>query len=420
MKPQIKRIHYKILTILFIVCESIFLFLYGRQDNKSYKDMLSHGLIFALIFILFLIILYKNEQRLIRNDTKIVYLYIGVMASVVLSMMSGMYPLYHLWIAGCMLLAMSYSVYLGILCMVMVLCIDSICQSYSTEQFVYYGVLGVILCLLFDFLPVRKEKSKHITSYICFIIIGLSCNVSLYLVANGLNYTLLAEREFIITISYTFAMITVIYIVSLFNKRKTHDDIIIDYPVEDVKNLVEDAEGEDISSSLRNMLSSEYELYARIKNEKPQLLKHSSVVADISKKAAKEIGADVLLATVGGLYHEAGKLLEGDDYIENNKIIADEYGFEDKITNILMSHNLKKDNPRSKEAAIVYFTDSIINTIYYFKNIKKDTSHTSEQIIDSFFEKRISDDKLYGCGLTLGEYGILKKFYIDIFKKRVD
>ena len=361
------------------------------------KDMLSYGLTFLIIFMIFVWSLYKNRFVFADKEANFVYLYIGTAFGVATAALSGIVPLYHLWIAGGMFVAVMYSPYLGIMSIFIMLCVAGICCSYSPEQYVYYEMMGIVFCMLYEFVPEPDDIKRVVQSYIYFLIIGLCSNASLYLVTNRLDYTLYGNAEFVFTLIYTVLMISVVYIIGCFQGRKSR----------------EKQEAVDID----RLLANDFELYERIKNEKPQLFRHLIVVADVSKKAAACIGADEKAAMAGGLYHEAGKLMDGDDYFSNNAAIAKEYGFGEHITNIIMSHDLKHELPKSKEAAIVYFTDNIIGTIYYFRSVKKEATLTNEHIVKTFFNKRINDERLYECGLTLGEYGILKQYYIECFGK---
>lgn len=371
----------------------------------THRDLLTYGLIFLIIFLIFIWSLYKNRYIFADKDTNFVYLYIGTAFGVVMAALSGVLPVYQLWIAGGMFVSVMYSPYLGIMSIFIMLCVAGICCSYSPEQYVYYEMLGIVLCMLYEFMPEIQEKKKVVQSYIYFLIIGICSNASFYLVTNRLDYTLYGKKEFALTLVYTIVIVTVVYIIGCVKNRKyyEHTDVI--------------RQADNTDSGVGRLLNNTFELYERIKNEQPQIFRHSVVVADISKKAAAIIGADEDAAMAGGLYHEAGKLLGGDNYFDNNMIIAEKYGFNEHITNIIMSHDLKHELPQSREAAIVYFTDNIIGTIYYFKSVKKDTGLSNTQIINTFFDKKINDERLYECGLTLGDYGILKKFYIECFEK---
>ena len=94
-----------------------------------------------------------------------------------------------------------------------------------------------------------------------------------------------------------------------------------------------------------------------------------------------------------------------------NLVIADVADRE--MTVLVSSHNLKHSYPTSKESAIVYLTEKLINSIYYMKNVRKAPDFSKEVLIRNIFAKLIIDGTLSASGLSLGEYETLKKYYID-------
>ena len=79
------------------------------------KDLLAYGLIFLLIFLIFVWSLYKNRYIFTDKETNFIYLYVGTAIGVVTAALSGVMPLYHLWIAGGMFVSAIYGPYLGIM-----------------------------------------------------------------------------------------------------------------------------------------------------------------------------------------------------------------------------------------------------------------------------------------------------------------
>lgn len=400
MQQQINKINFRLLFLLFFIYEIVYFIILKSNTQTDEINLLSHALIFAFFYIIYMIILAKNEDKVLSRLNKPCFLYIGISLSFVCIFATEFFNTYHLWMIGCLLISVAYGAYTGIVSTIIIIFMDGLCNSYVPEEYIFYEVLGIILCLLFEFMPDKKDVVKNILSYFYFVIISLSCNISLYLITNKLNYELLFTEDFYAITFYTIVMITVIYIISIIFIIKENTDEV--------------AAGADYDS----MLKSDYELLNRLKNELPLVFKHSLVVADISKKAAKLVGADETLTMVGGIYHEIGRLTDKTNYIQKNLEFAAEYEFDDKLTNIIVSHNAKTDKPKSKEAAIVYFTENILNTIYYMKNVRKDTVHTNKQIIESFFNKNIKDERLYESGFSIAEYSELREFYINIFEKQ--
>ena len=145
--------------------------------------------------------------------------------------------------------------------------------------------------------------------------------------------------------------------------------------------------------------------------------------------------ADYYLCSAGSLYHEVGKLVkmqsnqsntednQTDENAYNNSLNKDyvtlgiellaQNDFPQQLIDIVSSHNLKHSYPTSKESAIVYLTEKLINSIYYMKNVRKAPDFSKEVLIRNIFAKLIIDGTLSASGLSLGEYETLKKYYID-------
>jgi len=69
--------------------------------------------------------------------------------------------------------------------------------------------------------------------------------------------------------------------------------------------------------SLLELSDFNHPLLRRLILEAPGTYQHSLVVANLSESAAESIGANSLLARVGAYYHDAGKLIKPDYFVEN-------------------------------------------------------------------------------------------------------
>jgi putative nucleotidyltransferase with HDIG domain len=71
--------------------------------------------------------------------------------------------------------------------------------------------------------------------------------------------------------------------------------------------------------TLIEALSYDHALLRRLITEAPGTFLHSTNLAVLSDAAARSIGADALVARVGALYHDVGKTLAADNFIENQR-----------------------------------------------------------------------------------------------------
>ncbi|HWT75666.1 MAG TPA: HDIG domain-containing protein [Mobilitalea sp.] len=150
-------------------------------------------------------------------------------------------------------------------------------------------------------------------------------------------------------------------------------------------------------------------LLQNLKQHSEGLYEHALYIGDLSCRAAKEVGANEMLALAGGFYHEIGKI-NGKNYIEEGLLIAEEYAFPKELTAILKEHNIKYEKPGSIEAAIVMLSDSVVSTIEY---IAKSEEHkfTKNKIIDNIFQMRMDKGTFDTSSLSLKDYKLLKNFY---------
>lgn len=156
-------------------------------------------------------------------------------------------------------------------------------------------------------------------------------------------------------------------------------------------------------------------LLKRLKEHSESLYLHSILISDISSRAAKEIGADELLAKAGGLYHEIGKIT-GKQYIEEGLKLAEEYAFPKELKAILKEHNIKYDKPNSAESTIVMLSDNVVSTIEYIEKTD-DHKFTPNKIIENIFQMRLDKGTFDSAGISLKDYKLLKEFYQKEFNK---
>ena len=151
------------------------------------------------------------------------------------------------------------------------------------------------------------------------------------------------------------------------------------------------------------------ELLLQLKEKSASLYAHALRIGDLSSRAARAIQADEILAKAGGLYHEIGKIKEG-NYIEQGLMIAEEYNFPEKLKTILKQHNIKYEKPTSVEAAIVMLSDNVVSTIEYIEKTE-DYKYSRNKIIENIFQMRMEKGTFDESRLSVKDYKVLKEFY---------
>ncbi|MEZ4812909.1 MAG: HDIG domain-containing protein [Caldisericia bacterium] len=195
-------------------------------------------------------------------------------------------------------------------------------------------------------------------------------------------------------------------------------------------------------------------LMKRLMLEAPGTYQHSLLVGNISSAACEAIGANSLLARVGGYYHDIGKLKHPEFFIENQTganpheeitptmstliitkhikeglDIANNFGLPPEVTNFISSHHgttvvqffymkaketdplcrktdfrYKGEKPKTIEEAIVMIADAAESAA----RARKPERSKIEDLVDSIIKDRINDEQLSDCPISLDELSKVK------------
>lgn len=158
-------------------------------------------------------------------------------------------------------------------------------------------------------------------------------------------------------------------------------------------------------------LQDDYPLILQLKEE-DILYQHSYEISRLSGLAARELGCNEALAAVGGMFHEAGRMLSPDNYMEGNAVLAEQYGFPEDLAAVIRQHNTGSEIPKSPEAAVVMLSDCIVSTSEYLRKNGKRGAISDDQLVMSIFTNRINKGGLDEAGLTDAQLDTLKAFYV--------
>ncbi len=205
-------------------------------------------------------------------------------------------------------------------------------------------------------------------------------------------------------------------------------------------------------------------VFKRMLVEAPGTYHHSLIVGNLAESAAREIGANPILARAGAYYHDIGKIEKADYFIENksrfemNKhdelspnlsaliitshikdgvafakklklpkklinIIEEHHGnsiisyFYDKAKQEFDEENVDPEKyrypfpkPRSKEAAIIMLADSVEAAMHS----TDDFSHTNiKSIVNKIINAKFIDEQLDDAEITLYDLNIISKSFIN-------
>ncbi len=202
-------------------------------------------------------------------------------------------------------------------------------------------------------------------------------------------------------------------------------------------------------------------LLVRLSSEAPGTYHHCVNVANLAQRAAKRIGADTNLTRIASYYHDVGKLLHPEIYIENQsesreqfkglaqikkiaKIIvshakngakiAEEYKMPEEIVNIIAEHHgstqakflyleAKKNadvdtndfkylgpKPSTPESAIIMLADCIEAATKGAKDLNREKI---SEIVDKTIEEKIAEKQFYNLNFGNRELAQIRDSFVS-------
>ena len=119
-------------------------------------------------------------------------------------------------------------------------------------------------------------------------------------------------------------------------------------------------------------------LLKRLALEAPGTYHHSIVVSNLAEAAAKEIGANALLARVGCYYHDIGKMEIPEYFVENQLSLKSKHeALTPSMSSIILSAHVKKGRWLGEEAGI---PDDVLNFI---------EEHHGTMVMSYFYDKAL-------------------------------
>lgn len=215
---------------------------------------------------------------------------------------------------------------------------------------------------------------------------------------------------------------------------------------------------------LMELLNPSHPLLERLREEAPGSYHHSKNIASLGENAARAIGADPLLTLVGGYYHDIGKMVRPEFFIENqstgsnpheeltptmSKIIltshikqgvklGKRYGLKEDVLKFIPAHHgtsviryfyikalrekredvdLAKEEflydaelPKTKETSIIALADPVEAAA---RTIDEEKSKDAKQIVEEEVQKKIDDGQLEESPLTLKDIEKIKQEFVD-------
>ena len=80
----------------------------------------------------------------------------------------------------------------------------------------------------------------------------------------------------------------------------------------------------------------------------------------------------------------------------------------------MVEHNVKSRAPKSKEAAIVMLSDTVVSTIEYVKGTMDKKDISEQVLVENAINKRLTSGALNKSGLTIEEFNTIKETLVNI------
>lgn len=286
-------------------------------------------------------------------------------------------------------------------------------------------LFGMVTALLFSLL-----KGLDAIFYLALIL--LACDGILQFVTCQFSLSVIQKHwvEAVIEIGSVLALVLigVVYIKkwgagqwepehSLFSEEEgqaEEDEGEVSKKTSGIQDLFTEGEQQESTEAeqLEILASPEYELMLRLKEYSEELFSHSLRISELSAQAAFAVGGDAVLAKAGGLYHEIGRMVDGNDYIEAGTRLGREYGFPENLLAVMRQHSTGFELPKSMEAAVVMLSDCIVSTSEYLVKNGKREMLSDEQLVNSIFQNRLEKGNLKYAGMTTDQIQDLLEFYI--------
>lgn len=298
-----------------------------------------------------------------------------------------------------------------------------------------------------------KRKTRYLTDFFFSVLyIGIAytvCYLSLELIHRGAIGPVFSEDGQVIEVGVQWGILGWIGLNVLLT--------MLSYPF---IPLLERAFGLISEITLVELSDLNKPLLKELSFKAPGTMQHSLQVANLAEAAADEIGANALLVKVGALYHDIGKMLNPQYYIENQneynphqeltylesarmiishvtegEKLGKKYGLPSVLIDFIRTHHgttrveyfyrmYKNENPdkevsegdfiypgpkpRNREEAILMISDSLEAAS---KTLKNPTGKDIDNLVENIVAFKISHGQLQDTNLTFRELDAIKGVY---------
>ena len=388
-EKKIKEIVFRVSAYIYMTALTIFISNYilkVYEDDLWDNERVAMRAFIAIGMLVSLVYLGIKEKSILKH--MFVYHFVVVGTAICIMVPLKFMPIVFVP----MVITAIYDIQTGL---VVAACVGSAVMLGMGKYPLYVLSGGIILILVLSCLTVGKFRQawKNIAGKVGFLVAELALLLFFKKYCDGLD-VIYEKKSFIISF-----VLTSLICMGIANVIKIFADNII---YKKTPAIV-----------IKKMTAPDSDVVQLMKKKSASLYYHSNEVAEMSRLAAKRIGADYNLAYAGGIFHDLGKVV-GNEYIKEGLKLAEKYGIPKDIRTIMVEHNVKSRVPKSKEAAIVMLSDTVVSTIEYVKGTM-DKKDVSEQVlVENAINKRLTSGALNKSGLSIEEFNIIKETLINI------
>ena len=405
-------------------------------SDANYNWILgAYTMLVALALLMLLLFLRKYRNTVFENNTKVTFIFFNIILMVVLTTLVVNYDSNYIYVVPLCILPLVLKAFfdarLGLFAHVITVLLLGFVVPNNYEYMFLQIIAGIVTILTVSelykranlFISVGQITLVYIVAYFAFFVIH-----------EGSIDTLNWE---------TFLLFVLCGLATLFVQP-------LIYAYEKLFGLVSDV-------SLLELSDTNTKLLKELSNRAPGTFHHSLNVANLAEAAANEIEANAMLARVGALYHDIGKMnnptfftenqstginphdelssRESTDIIVNHVIegieIAKKYNLPDRVIDFIRTHhgtsvvyyfynkerNLDENvnpedfmypgpKPFSKETAILMMCDSVEAAS---KSLKEPSSTKIDGLVENIINKQIENNQFLNADITFKEIQSIKK-----------
>jgi putative nucleotidyltransferase with HDIG domain len=405
------------------------------RGNNYYFILLGYIILVALVLIMLFLFIKRYRSDIFTNNNKVTFIFFNVLLMVLATtLMVKHYENYVYMVPLCILplvLKNFFDARLGLFVHVLTVLILGFVVPNSFEYIFLQIIAGIVTILTASELYKRANLFISVGQITMIYIIG-------YFAFHAIHEGNLENIEWIL-----FGVFVLNGLLTLFAQP-------LIYMFEKLFGLISDV-------SLLELSDTNSKLLKELSDKAPGTFHHSLQVANLAEAAANEIGANAMLARVGALYHDIGKMEHPTYFTENQitsvnphddlppmesaKIIVDHVinGIEiarknnlpDRIIDFIRTHHgttlvyyfFKKQQeldkevdeddfrypgpiPFSKETAILMMSDAVEAAS---KSLKNPTFIAIDEFVEKIVKGQMQTNQFLNANITLKEIEMVKK-----------